>query len=423
MTSGLKNRKFDITLAELSKAIFGIYYIFLILFDANADYLVFARAGFVVFALVSLVYVIANARYLSGFSFVARMFCIIMIFTAFSLIGMDFSNSLKQITTLAQIWILCFLMYFSLRESVDINFVSKIFALAGICLFAWTMYIYGFGNFFNMLLSGSIRLGNEVSQENLFGMTAAIIASACIYNVITAKKYLYVIPVILMTILIAASGSRKAILVLPVAFIGTLFLNNGFRKIWKILLIVAIAVPIAISILSLPIFDMINSRLEGLFDFINNQDGDMSSEMRGKMTVYGLKWFLESPIYGHGLDCYKYLAYEVFGSYSYAHNNYIELLVDTGIIGTTIYYSVYVYLLRRLVPIFRQSRDQFAGICIIVLVIMLATDIGAVSYISKTTYVYWGICYICIYRYNKTAAKGKEELKIDGQPFSAKESI
>lgn len=421
MTAGL-NKTVGITTSGLVKAVFGIYFIFLMLFDANANYLVFSRLGFIAFAGISVLYIF-SLKYIYDFSFAARLLLVIAVFTLCSLFGMNFDNSLKQLITLSQIWLLCVFMYYGLRDSIDMDYISKLFACAGICLFVWTMYIYGIGNFFSMLLSGSVRLGAEVSQENVLGMSAAIIACVCIYNVITFKKYLYLIPIVLMVVLVAASGSRKAILILPVAFIGTLFLNNGFKKLWKTLLFIVIVVPVVTYILSLPAFSMINSRLEGLFDFLNNQGGDMSAEMRGLMTEYGIKWFFEKPILGYGLNCYKYLAYNVFGSYSYAHNNYIELLVDTGIIGTVFYYSIYIYLLRRLAVIFKKSRDRFAGLCIIILAVMLIQDIGVVSYITKTTYVYLGICYICIFRYGKTVSEGKEEPKTDGQSFSVKESI
>ena len=421
MTAGL-NKTVGITTSGLVKAVFGIYFIFLMLFDANANYLVFSRLGFIAFAGISVLYIF-SLKYIYDFSFAARLLLVIAVFTLCSIFGRNFDNSFRQLITLSQIWLLCVFMYYGLRDSIDMDYISKLFACAGICLFVWTMYIYGIGNFFSMLLSGSVRLGNEVSQENLLGMSAAIIASACIYNVLTRKKFIYIIPIVLMVVLIAASGSRKAILILPVAFIGTLFLNNGFKKLWKTLLFIVIAVPVVIYILSLPAFSMINSRLEGLFDFLNNQGGDMSAQTRGLMTEYGIKWFFEKPILGYGLDCYKYLAYSVFGSHSYAHNNYIELLVDTGIIGTAFYYSIYIYLLRRLSVIFKKSRDSFAGLCIIILAVMLIQDIGAVSYLSKTTYVYLGICYICIFRYGKTVSEGKEEPKTDGQSFSVKESI
>lgn len=61
----------------------------------------------------------------------------------------------------------------------------------------------------------------------------------------------------------------------------------------------------------------------------------------------GLEWFVKKPWFGYGLDGFRAMYANVYGvsqTAYYAHNNFIELLVDLGLVGFVLYYLLYVFI-------------------------------------------------------------------------------
>ena len=56
--------------------------------------------------------------------------------------------------------------------------------------------------------------------------------------------------------------------------------------------------------------------------------------IREKMVSVGLQLWAQQPIIGHGAGQFSSLS----GFRAYAHNNYVELLANDGIIGLVLYY-------------------------------------------------------------------------------------
>ena len=56
-----------------------------------------------------------------------------------------------------------------------------------------------------------------------------------------------------------------------------------------------------------------------------------------KVVFYGM----DSPILGNGYYSFSQLLLKEYGFATYSHNNFIEIFVGGGIIGFTLYYSLY----------------------------------------------------------------------------------
>jgi O-antigen ligase len=63
---------------------------------------------------------------------------------------------------------------------------------------------------------------------------------------------------------------------------------------------------------------------------------------RNWLIKKGMEYFWKRPITGYGLDNFR-----IITNYSnlYSHNNFIEILFSSGVIGFCIYYSKYLLLL------------------------------------------------------------------------------
>jgi O-antigen ligase len=100
------------------------------------------------------------------------------------------------------------------------------------------------------------------------------------------------------------------------------------------------------------------------------------------------EFFIESPIYGLGLDQFRYNS--ITGLY--AHSDYAEILADTGIIGALIYFPIYIILAYRLWIIRKQysitSPTWYMSGCLLaMLAAQLSINFGSVGYSSLSNWL------------------------------------
>lgn len=188
-----------------------------------------------------------------------------------------------MIKTLVQLFVLGFLVY-NLFEKEDLYLVSYLFLFSGVFLFMYSLYVYGFMNFFDAILNNS-RLGAEISQENTFGGQAALSFIASVHILLFDKKniilkFLVVIASLMSLLLVAASASKSALIQVALGTIILLFLR--YKLGLKFLSSTIILIIVGYFILQLPIFSMINERL---FSMINSVVGDGKDASTDGMSV------------------------------------------------------------------------------------------------------------------------------------------
>ena len=87
----------------------------------------------------------------------------------------------------------------------------------------------------------------------------------------------------------------------------------------------------------------------------------------------GLEFFQNNPIWGHGLDTFRFL--NPMGVY--AHNNYIEVLVGMGIVGFGLFYAIYATLIKKM---FEMDNKQMRNFFLAFTFILLFMEMAFVSY-------------------------------------------
>jgi len=132
-------------------------------------------------------------------------------------------------------------------------------------------------------------------------------------------------------------------------------------------------------------------RIENIIHLVggdNVQDG--SIEDRVGMFETGIRLWSQKPLLGWGFDSFRYVS----GYGTYSHNNYIEILVNTGIIGFIIYHIFYInniiicikkYLINNI-----EDRKKQLMLSLIGMLLLLLWSFGAVSYTSKITWLWTG---------------------------------
>lgn len=251
-------------------------------------------------------------------------------------------------TLLINLVCMCALMNLIDHKRERIDLVLKAMALAPPFLEMRVVAMGGFLAFLNDRSIGAI-------SANMVGLCAAFGASIAIYYWMQGNgKYGSLFAVNSMIVLLSAS--KKALLCIGIPIIILCLFDTRIAVKKRILrcgvLLVAGSLGLLMVLRVPALYALIGNRIEGLLAALtgNTAKIDGSSQARTLLITRGVMWFRERPWLGYGIDNYRIVLVKNYPSWPisyYAHNNYIELLVDTGIIGTTLYYWNYMDVLRK----------------------------------------------------------------------------
>ncbi|GIO19644.1 hypothetical protein J18TS1_27440 [Oceanobacillus oncorhynchi subsp. incaldanensis] len=222
------------------------------------------------------------------------------------------------------------------------------------------------------------RLGDEAFNSNRIGLYLSISLICSLYLGFYKKNKIYFLIAILFASTVLLTGSRKAFIMIVLG-IAILYFINSTKISKKIIWVLTLPILMLLSyfiITNVPsLYDIIGYRVENLVSsyLSGSEDYDLSTTVRFGMIDTGISLFMERPIIGHGIA-----SYEVISGYGvYAHNNYIELLVGTGLIGTLLYYSMIIYLI---IKLFIYKGKLLGNPILVLLLLLLVMDYGLVSY-------------------------------------------
>lgn len=201
---------------------------------------------------------------------------------------------------------------------------------------------------------------------------------------VSILKYFHLLISLLMLFIIIITGSRAAlgILILPII---VFFFVSGGHLMKNIFIILAVLLLLCFLVLKVPIFyNAIGVRIEDAINIIRGTDNGYEDTSRLILVMLGIEWFMQKPFLGYGINCFRLLSYKLggFKDYYYAHNNYIELMVDVGIIGLFIYYFAHYSLYRSYKQI-RLRKKKVGVVVITLLVAMLFSDLFWVGYYNN----------------------------------------
>lgn len=303
--------------------------------------------------------------------------------------SIDRGLSLLQCKAVIQTIIMFWILYSALRVEADVRVLLKAMMWGAYIGCAYAILYYGFDKLAALGAEGE-RMESEFVNANVIGMASAMAIIISLYFQIYYKKswtfLLNIIPFVILT----ASGSRKSLISLILG--GSLlfiFKNQSKNKVifvFKLCASLAILFVVIKLILSLDVFNTLNTRMDELIaQFTGKGEVDHSSMVREELRNIGFAQFLSTPFTGLGIDCPRYLALQYTGNFYYLHCNYAELLAGVGLFGCIAFYMVYMY---GLVNLWKKRilKDKFSYIIGIMILIQLITDYGCVSYYERGTY-------------------------------------
>lgn len=177
-----------------------------------------------------------------------------------------------------------------------------------------------------------------------------------------ASALIVVIPIMIAIFL---TGSRMGMLAALFTLTYGLFyfifskLRGPEKKRLAFVPILAFVTVLVVLVMLLPIgamisrsatsskYEMTFTRYANVWAFLTSSEvtGETSITVRGDLIVFGIKKFIEKPITGFGLGAFTELSRVEFGLAIVAHNTFIEMLADTGLLGGMSFIALFAYAL------------------------------------------------------------------------------
>ena len=184
-----------------------------------------------------------------------------------------------------------------------------------------------------------------VGSATIVGHCAICAFAFSFINYYSSKRKKYIVLTVLCLIALVLTVSRKAYVAALGIFIAVpeLFEHNSKRlkRIFGVLLLLSF---ITIAAMNIPVlYQLIGRRITSLLLSRGGNSVDYSLSLRERFRAMAWSEFLNRPIGGWGLDSFKHY---FNNGWLYSHSNYLELLVGTGVVGTSLFLTKYAILLR-----------------------------------------------------------------------------
>lgn len=237
----------------------------------------------------------------------------------------------------------------------------------------WISLIVLISNEWQNFAAGSIRVGDSLSGNvNTVGAYMGILSIFLALICNKEKGLFYWITFVATVGTMLLTGSKMSVIILAIDLL--FFLNTSNHKARTFIFVSIAACAALFVIFTVPYFyEVIGSRIEDMFFQmfgIGQGHYSHSTEVREEMLAEGLRFMWDHPFFGGGE---KYFGSKTLTGYEYSHCNYIELLVNFGVVGFFIYY---IPIFENFLAIIKTKKwtGEIAKICIALLITRLILD-------------------------------------------------
>ena len=230
---------------------------------------------------------------------------------------------------------------------------------------------------------------------------------AAVSSLINDRRIKCYIPVLICISALLLTGKRSQLLVSIFAFLLLYYLYNSDKKMTRLFNI------FGIMIVSILVFDIVAQFVPELANFINRfqQTAEMGDVSLGRTVRFAesMQIFWKHPFLGIGWNGSSYYFKQTTGSFINVHNIYIQLLCETGIVGSILYFTFFLYNYLQAWQIIKKvkhsnySKSEKAAICTAFMIetfFLLYGITGNPLYDFQTLFPYLASCGI-IHYYSK----------------------
>lgn len=325
-----------------------------------------------------------------GYIYINKYIIWMIVFTVFCFISVNWSISKSHSIIISRTILInniCFffIINFLRMNKNGINTIINTIVFSSAALGIRLAIVQGPFIYINGTRGGS----GEILNANIIGNISSIAIVLGWYLIINNKNNLvYKIFTTINIISMILSASRKAILfsIIPILIYYLVRERSLLKRFRNTILVIFIIFIIGFIIMKNQyMYSIVGVRFETMINgLLGLGNTDASTSLRMRFIEWGIEWFKEKPYLGYGINSFRYLVgfYKEtsFGkSGAYSHNNYIELLCGIGIIGTILYYYIYLNIIKVVILKFKRlEKDQI--IMFGILITLLINEYGTVTY-------------------------------------------
>jgi putative inorganic carbon (hco3(-)) transporter len=289
-----------------------------------------------------------------------------MVVIASFLVASDKNRAMSDITDLGKDIVIIYCILFALRHSRTWKHTNWLILVTTTMLCLLSVYQLVTNNydqtFFRLAsiqmdralaVSSTPRIGGPINAPNLWAQVLVALSTILVFRIFYEKqpivKLAAVVMLGIMLYIVLNTYSRGAYLVIAIDAVLLLFM---FRKRFNPMILLAGTVIVIFTIPFLP--TTYRERFTSLF-IVTSQDGiyqDTSLRGRSSEMLTGLAMFAEHPILGVGAGNYptNYQRYAQLIGIEFRteardpHSLYVQLLAETGILGTIAFLGIVFFL-------------------------------------------------------------------------------
>lgn len=377
---------------------------------------VFTRNGYYILGLltflISSIIFINKKDKLSSLEIMELIFTLLIAYSLIYTISKEYTTQILSLNIRLLIFSFAairLVLYCTKNEEIMIEFIGKYYVLGTILVSIYAFfYEHGKHNADNRF--GGLLFGGQYGTY-IFYSYSLFISISFLTFVILVKKHksskkniLYLVYWIFIVFCIFINGTRKVLIELLIfgAISIVLLYGKKPKKIiqWTIISIVTLIIAYFVIMNNEYLYESIGERIVSFFNYMATGEkvADASAFTRNQMRDTAWILFRQNPIGGIGANSFIKVFGDTYGIYLYSHNNFLELLSNQGIIGFTIYYGWYLYMLMLTLKL-AKKRDVYACGMFAFLVTELVLDFGTVSYMREHfILIYNMISVYCLYK-------------------------
>ena len=310
-------------------------------------------------------------------------------------LGPQSSYSLEKLllyhrTLVLSIIALVFLMS---NKACDMWEVGIMLIIAATVIFSFNIYFHPYLKPDNILEPGGMRIrlrpddlfyGSFFKDIGYFASMGAVFLICSIDDVFIyrQRKVVFILFLLISLIILNSTGQRLFIINILIAGCGILFSKPKNTKIFLYLNIFLIMILSSIIVTGIV-------REIPLVEQVFQEGTTITGKLNRGMWDDAIRLYKEKPLLGHGLG-----GYSADGKRSYPHNLFLELLVETGLVGTVMIFSPLIWFLfipkiEKLLTL-RSAKDQilFPFLLVIFCYAMISNDLINPSFFAISA-VFW----------------------------------
>lgn len=296
--------------------------------------------------------------------------------------------------------VLFIIPFYLVRSVKDAGDIIKVLVISSFIPICYALFELATGR---AITVDGIRLKSTFTHPNVFAFYLVVVITFSLYllkNTVfllaKSKRILLVLYMLLMIALLLLTKTRGAWLACIEVFV---FYGVFFER--KILVYIVVA---GVSALALPaVQDRLSDLVQGSEYAQYAQYAKLNSyEWRVQLWLSALEWVKLKPILGYGINSFKLYSPTFFPLESIngfdAHNVYIQLLFDIGVVGLLSYLFVLLNLFAWLKKIYPQDKPGIAIIASLVVAYVIASYSDNILHYHALNWYFWGLMgFICAY--------------------------